>query len=116
MGQDFEQNLFLDNQKETTASLAEHVLYGEVEKVLYCSPDESYSVIRVRDHQGIDHIVVGLLPGASQGEVVEVHGKWEYHKEHGRQLRAVSCTFSLPVTEQGIVRYLSSGVIKGVGK
>ena len=116
MDQDFEQNLFLDNQKETTASLAEHVLYGEVEKVLYCSPDESYSVIRVRDHQGIDHIVVGLLPGASQGEVVEVHGKWEYHKEHGRQLRAVSCTFSLPVTEQGIVRYLSSGVIKGVGK
>ncbi len=116
MNQDFEQTLFLENSNENTVSLTEHVLQGEVEKVLYCSPDESYRVIRVRDYQGVDHIVVGLLPGASQGEVVEVYGKWEYHKEHGRQLRAVSCRFSLPVTEQGIIRYLSSGVIKGVGK
>ena len=98
------------------SSVACHEIRGEVEKVLYTSADETYSVIRVRDFQGKDHSVVGSLPGVCEGEIIEVRGKWEMHREHGRQFRAESCRFSLPATEQGIIRYLSSGIIPGVGE
>ncbi len=91
-------------------------LCGEIEKVLFEAEDASYSVFRIRDGQGVLHCVVGPVSGPYPGQSVELSGKWEFHRDHGRRFRASACRFTLPVTREGVVRYLSSGLIKGIGR
>ncbi len=98
------------------ASLAEHKLNGEVEHIVYESEDDAYTVFRLRDAQGAVFTAVGSVPGLSPGQTVRLSGKWEMHKDHGRQFRVSSCEFSLPATRNGLIKYLSSGVVKGIGE
>lgn len=96
--------------------VTEQTLRGEVEKVLYENEETSYTVVIIRDALGELHNAVGTLPGVSAGQGVEAVGRWEVHKEYGRQFRVLSYNFTLPVTAEGIIKYLSSGVIKGLGR
>lgn len=97
------------------SSLTEHKLVGEISRVVFNNEENGYSVLRLIDQQGVEHTVVGEIPGAFEGQGVEVKGKWELHKEHGRQFRASEHRFVLPTTVEGIKRYLSSGVVQGIG-
>ena len=99
-----------------SGTLAEHTLRGSVEKVLFEAPDGTFSVLKLIDAQGVKHCVCGPLHGVHEGQELTVRGKWEQHKEFGRQLRASSYESTLPSTPEGIKKYLSSGIIKGVGK
>jgi exodeoxyribonuclease V alpha subunit len=58
---------------------------------------------------------VGTLPGVHVGELLTVEGMWEYDPRYGRQLHVTSFQQRLPTTREGIIRYLSSGLIKGIG-
>ncbi len=99
-----------------SGGLVEHTLRGEVEKVLFSNEDGSYCVFHVRDLQGCVHCVVGPVQGVCAGQGIEVSGRWEMHKDHGRQLKASAWKFTLPATVEGIRKYLSSGAIPGVGE
>ncbi|MBO5959830.1 MAG: AAA family ATPase, partial [Lentisphaeria bacterium] len=90
-------------------------LCGEVSHIVYSSEDEAYSVVRILDGNGKEYMAVGSMPGVTEVQTVELEGKWEINPEHGLQLRVTVCNFSLPVTPEGIMRYLSSGIIPGVG-
>ena len=90
-------------------------LCGEVSHIVYSSEDEAYCVVRIVDGKGKEYMAVGSMPGVAEGQSVELEGKWEINPEHGLQLRVSSCNFSLPATPEGIMRYLSSGIIPGVG-
>ncbi len=95
--------------------LTEHVLRGEIRRVVYCSDDETYTVMRVTDDSGREQTAVGAISGAYEGQGIELRGSWESHKEHGRQFRAKSYRFILPSTPDGIKKYLASGLIPGIG-
>jgi hypothetical protein len=58
---------------------------------------------------------VGPLLGAQIGESLRLRGRWTSHMKYGRQFDVHSYTTVLPATEQGIRRYLGSGLIKGIG-
>ena len=58
--------------------------------------------------------VVGVLPHISPGEEVRLMGRWGFHASFGRQFNAKFCERSLPTTQNEILKYLSSGTIKGV--
>ena len=58
--------------------------------------------------------VVGVLPHISPGEEVRLLGRWGFHATFGRQFNAKFCERSLPTTQNEILKYLSSGTIKGV--
>ena len=82
----------LPEQRENVTlskSLAAHSLRGEVEKVLYEREDGSYSVIVVKDAAAERHTVVGTMPGIAVGQGIKAEGKWEQHKEFGKQFRVV---------------------------
>jgi exodeoxyribonuclease V alpha subunit len=49
------------------------------------------------------------------GELLSVEGEWENDPKYGRQLHVTSFTQRLPASIEGITRYLSSGLIKGIG-
>ncbi len=99
-----------------SGGVTEQTLRGEIEKVIYENDDSSYTVLLVRDNSGACHIVVGALPGVSAGQGIEATGRWEIHKEYGRQFRVIAYQYTLPVTAEGIIKYLSSGIVKGLGR
>ncbi|MFA7231520.1 MAG: hypothetical protein WC071_09650, partial [Victivallaceae bacterium] len=105
----------MEQAQEQTLSLTEHTLRGEITRVVYENEETAYTIFKLSDTQGVEYSVVGCISGIHQGQSIEVTGRWETHQEYGRQLRAEKFRFVLPSTREGIVRYLSSGMIPGIG-
>lgn len=94
----------------------EEVVQGTVEEVRFASADGRFTVLRVRrEADGESVIVVGDLTGLTAGEEARFRGRWEEHKVYGTRLRAEGFTPVLPTTRHGLVRFLGSGVVPGVG-
>ncbi len=98
-----------------TTGLTQQTLRGEIKRVVYENPENGYSVIKIVDARGVEHTIVGKVPGAHSGEHIEVIGHWEQHSDFGRQLKIAEYHFTLPSTPEGIERYLASGILPGVG-
>jgi exodeoxyribonuclease V alpha subunit len=96
-------------------------LEGSVENIVFRNEDNHYTVARFRPEDGgrlfRDDLmtIVGQLPGINVGELLAVEGVWEQDPRYGRQLHVTSFTQRLPASVEGITRYLSSGLIKGIG-
>src|SRR6266581_169902 len=96
-------------------------LEGSVESIVFRNEDNHYIVARFRTNDSgrlfRDDLttIVGFLPGIHVGELLFVEGEWETDPKYGRQLHVTSFTQRLPASTEGIMRYLSSGLIKGIG-
>ena len=96
-------------------------LEGSVESIVFRNEDNHYTVARFRPNESgrlfRDDLttIVGVLPGIHVGELLSVEGEWEKDPRYGRQLHITSFTQRLPASKEGIIRYLSSGLIKGIG-
>ncbi|MEW6717826.1 MAG: ATP-dependent RecD-like DNA helicase [Chloroflexota bacterium] len=98
-------------------------LSGSVERIVYYNPETGYSVLNVRPEQrnipDLDSqnlvTVVGNLPEISPGTHVQLSGRWVKHPKYGLQFQVEVCELTLPATVSGIKRYLSSGLIRGIG-
>ena len=87
---------------------------GTVETVLFCNEQNGYIVLDL--DTGGDYVtVVGELGTIEEGEELRLTGKYVTHPKFGAQFRAEACERKLPATEAAILKYLSSGVIKGIG-
>ncbi|MFA7183860.1 MAG: AAA family ATPase, partial [Victivallales bacterium] len=105
----------MDTVQPKSNGLATHTLRGEITRVVYENGEGDFSIVRLADAQGVEHTVVGNFSGVFEGQSLEVTGRFEKHKEFGVQLRAEHFRFLLPGTREGIIRYLSSGMIEGIG-
>lgn len=96
-------------------------LEGSVENIVFRNEDNHYTVARFRLNDSgrlfRDDLttIVGVLPGIHPGELLSVEGEWESDPRYGRQLHVSSFVQRLPASTEGIIRYLSSGLIKGIG-
>lgn len=90
------------------------VLSGIIEEIVYRNNDNNYTVA-VLDVNGEPITCVGRFPPITEGEMVEVNGEFIKHTKYGEQFAVKSIKVSKPTSLEGIVRYLSSGLIKGVG-
>lgn len=90
------------------------VIQGIVEEIVYRNSDNNYTVF-VIDHNDEYLTCVGKVPIISEGEMVELVGDFTKHSKYGEQFSITHAKVSNPNTKEGIVRYLSSGLIKGVG-
>ena len=88
---------------------------GVVENVVYRNENNEYTVFEIVDEENRLITAVGIIPMVSEGETVVLEGQWTYHKEFGKQFSFVSYEKSLPKEIDGIIQYLSSKTIKGVG-
>jgi len=87
---------------------------GIIEKITFKNQQNGYTVCTVR--VGREHItVVGTLPFISIGDNVKFTGKFTVHAVYGEQFQAEYYETVAPKTVAAILRYLSSGIIKGVG-
>lgn len=88
---------------------------GTVEQVVYQNTENSYTVIDVFDVNGDLLTAVGIMPYVSEGDTVILAGKWKTHPSFGKQFEVEYFDRTLPSEESDILRYLSSGTIKGIG-
>ncbi len=89
-------------------------LSGIIEKITYKNQQNGYTVCTVR--VGREHItVVGILPFIAIGDNVKFTGEFIVHAVYGEQFSAEYYETVAPKTVAAILRYLSSGIIKGVG-
>ena len=88
---------------------------GSVVKVIYRNEENGYAVCEVETESELI-VAAGILPFLSEGEAVMIVGSWQNHAVHGRQFKAEYHEKKLPTAKKAILKYLSSGIIKGVGK
>lgn len=87
---------------------------GTIEDITYINQDNGYSVFTV-ECQGEPVTVVGFFPFLNVGEQVELIGEFIIHPQYGSQFKAEKAIRTLPSTTASILKYLSSGAIKGIG-
>lgn len=90
------------------------VLSGLVESILFKSDDTGYVVAKVDVNKEIIAIV-GILPFLKESQHVKLKGQWMLHKQFGRQFKVEEYEEVLPDSIDGIMKYLSTGVIHGIG-
>lgn len=91
-------------------------LRGVLDRVTFHNLDNGYCVLRVRAAGHAETVtVVGHMPQAMAGEQIEAQGEWVNDRAHGRQFKAEAIRTSPPHTADGIIKYLGSGLVKGIG-
>lgn len=93
----------------------EENLQGTIEKVIYKSEENGFSVLTLQVNSKEKVTVTGCLPDLHAGEYVSFGGSWGFHQKFGRQFLAKSARSQLPSSAVGIKKYLGSGLIKGIG-
>jgi len=90
-------------------------LEGVLERVTYYNDSTFFMVARLRAPDETLHTIIGNLPRFSVGEQLLLDGEWSEHPEYGRQFKATAYESAAPQNVKGILRFLSSGQVKGVG-
>ncbi|MBR2302939.1 MAG: ATP-dependent RecD-like DNA helicase [Clostridia bacterium] len=88
---------------------------GTVSEVVFCNAENGYTVVNL-EVDGREITAVGILPVLVCGEVLSLEGKYTTHSKFGTQFEIESYRFDTPDSLDGIVKYLASGLIKGVGE
>ncbi len=89
-------------------------LVGMVEHIVFTNEENGWTVLEL-DADGTLTTVVGTLPTVQVGEELHLQGMYVEHPSFGRQFKATACESRLPTDSTAILRYLSSGAIKGIG-
>ena len=87
---------------------------GPIEEIIFRNEQNGYTVF-VLDFKTTPVVCVGKLVSANVGENLALDGEYVNNSKYGYQFAFSSYEVVLPSTLAGIEKYLSSGLIKGVG-
>lgn len=93
-------------------------LSGVIERVTFYNENNGFCVIKIQSTSTKFKnliTVVGSSCSITVGEYAHCYGNWIKDKIHGLQFQAKKINLTKPNTIAGIEKYLSSGLIKGVG-
>src|ERR1700737_4711930 len=97
-------------------SATREVLAGLVERVTFHNTENGFCVLRAKARGHRDQVtVVGHAATISAGEWITASGEWVNDRTHGQQFKARFLNTPAPTSADGIEKYLSSGMIRGVG-
>ncbi len=97
---------------------------GTIVRLTFQNPDTGFCVVKLKPDEPVERqyytapgevTLVGVLPGIGVGEEVLAQGQWEHDSQYGTRFRVKWYKPRLPTGERGIVAYLGSGAVKGVG-
>lgn len=89
-------------------------IQGVVEEIIFRNEENGYTIASIDDNMEMV-IVVGYMPVINEGEMMRFIGEPTFHKTYGEQFKVSSCEVMEPTEVKSILKYLSSGIIKGVG-
>ena len=90
------------------------LITGQIQSVIYQNDDNGYTVVKVFSNGEI-LTCVGQFPKVSEGLRVEIDGTLIKNAKYGEQISVQSVKILPPNNKEGIKKYLSSGLIKGIG-
>ena len=90
-------------------------LIGEVGDIIYYNEANSF-VMAEFDAEDEQTTIVGYLPFIASGDNLKVIGNFVEHKKYGRQFKVETFEKLMPQTVGALEKYLSNGIIKGVGE
>ena len=91
-------------------------LNGTVKSIIYRNTSNGYTVLTLLASDESSIVTcVGTLPLLNPGDTVHLEGEQTYHPRFGTQFKAVTYEKKAPSTETAIIKYLESGVVRGVG-
>lgn len=100
------------------------IFTGSIERITYYNPENGYTVLKVvpedkmpdfRKQRDGRVAVVGIMPELKEGEDAQFSGEWIEDPRYGVQMKVETVTPIAPTSEQGITRYLASGIVRGIG-
>ena len=101
--------------KHPSENQSQEVLAGLVERVTYYNVENSFCVLRAKARGHRDVVtVVGHAATIAAGEWITASGEWVNDRTHGQQFKARFLRTSPPPSADGIEKYLSSGMIRGI--
>ncbi len=87
---------------------------GEVVNVVFKNEDNGYAIAKIKNKDEIITIT-GCLPYVDEGQIIKAQGEWIVHKTFGNQLKIEKYEEILPSSKEAVEKYLSSGIITGIG-
>ena len=91
------------------------VVKGTVADIRFRNEENGYTIATIEtDNDAV--VVVGVFPPIGEGSYVSAEGVYVEHARFGRQLKADSVRLDRPDTLYGVMRFLGSGLIKGIGE
>lgn len=90
-------------------------LEGELRNIVFSNESGSFVVARLNAEDGSMKTIVGNLAGVKAGEFLRLQGEWVENAKFGKQFQVATYLVQSPKTLVGLERYLSSGVLPGIG-
>lgn len=91
-------------------------IQGYIERITFQSEENGFTVARLQEKRNRElTTVVGNMPTLQPGETIQCKGSWKRDPKHGLQFSVFSYETVQPSDSVGIRKYLSSGLIKGIG-
>lgn len=90
------------------------IINGIIDNIVYSNPDNGYAICEIDSKEEGQFYAVGYMPSITEGENAELTGSWTMHPEYGEQFKVELYRTIMPSDETAIIKYLASGVIKGV--
>ena len=88
---------------------------GAVERIVYQNKENGYAVVEIETGEAEFETIFGTLPYIAEGELIAAYGSFVNSPKYGRQFRVEQYEKQLPQSEDMMIKYLSSGTIKGIG-
>lgn len=93
------------------------VLTATIDEPEFVSRDATWGVSRATcEPSGESALLIGAITTLARGETARFSGRWEDHAQYGRRFRVYTYAPILPSSDRGLVRFLGSGLVKGVGE
>ncbi|KYH32434.1 ATP-dependent RecD-like DNA helicase [Clostridium tepidiprofundi DSM 19306] len=89
-------------------------LKGVIEGIVFKNEENGYTVAKFK-YGGNNTTIVGYMPYVQEGQNLKVEGEWTQHFKFGKQFKVEVCEEVVPNSISGIEKYLSSGIISGIG-
>ena len=90
-------------------------LTGSIEHVIYANEENGFAICDLGTDADDIVTITGIMPYIAEGDEVTVYGRWVHNPKYGRQFKVEQSEKRLPADRASILRYLSSGAIKGIG-
>lgn len=90
---------------------------GYVKRIRFQNSENGFCILVVEDENSFqDVIVAGTSFSVFEGCYIVASGTYVTHPKFGKQLKATSISETIPSDSRGVEKYLSSGIIPGIGE
>ena len=89
-------------------------LKGTVQDIIYKNETNGYTIAGF-DMESAETTIVGYLPFVQKGDSLKIIGKFVTHPDYGDQFKVETFEKIMPETLDALEKYLSNGIVKGVG-